>query len=1360
MKKEKTSDYFIGFDVGTNSVGYAVTDEDYSLLKYHGKLMWGSHIFDEGETSQKRRAFRTARRRLDRRQQRVALINDFFAVEICKKDPDYFIRRRESSIIRDDGEKTRLFADWNEEKEYFVKYPTIYHLLDDLENDPKLHDVRLVHIACAWLVAHRGHFLSEVSKDNIGEVTDFDKVWNSLCSFISENSSVLPWNADIPYSDIADVLSNKASVTEKTKALSETLFPGTKSVPKGISDGGFFDVQQMIKLLCGAKCKVSDIFEKPEYDDIASFSLGSDDETIAASVSEIDDNDAEFIYRLKAVYDWSVLVDILSGKSTISISKSKVADYDQHKADLAFLKALIRRYIPEKYNEIFRADNVKENYRNYVESTGASKSKVSKTDFSKYLKGIVSKITPDESDKPVFDDMLARLDRCAFLPKQHDTDNRVIPYQLYYHELDMILKNAEKYLPFLSEKDQDGLTVSDKIRSVFLFRVPYFVGPLCEKSKFAWIRRKSQGKIYPWNFEERVDLDASEEEFIRRMTNTCTYLPGEPVLPKKSLCYTAFQVLNEINCIKINECPIDVQIKQQLYDDLFKRKNNVTPKMIREYLKSNNRLTDSDTLTGIDESVKSNLRPFRQFAKLLENGILTTSEVERIIERAACSEEKSRFILWLGKEFPSLTDDDMKYIASLSLKDYGRLSRKFLCELIGTDKKTGESFSIMTALWETNCNLMQLLSDRFTFREQIDEFARQYYNANPKNLSDRLDDMYISNSVKRPIIRTLDILSDIEKIMKRPPKKIFIEMARGASEEQKNKRTISRLAQIRELYQKIKSEDVRELSKQLDDMGESANNRLQSKALFLYYMQLGKCLYTGTPLKLTELSDKSRCNIEHIYPQSYVKDDSLINNEILVLSEVNGQKSDTYPVSAEIQKNMRGYWESLRNNGLMSDEKFRRLTRTSGFTDEEKLGFINRQLVETRQSTKALTEILREKFGDATEIVFVKAGLTSDFRNEFELPKSRILNDLHHAKDAYLNIVTGNVYNSRFSKQWFRVDERYSIKTKTLFTHPVMCGSECVWNGASDLGFVKKVINKNTVNLTKYPTCRQSGQNGGFFDQNPLKRKEGLTPIKAGLPTEKYGGFDNATASFWVLARYKTEKKSDVMFVPVELLVKERFLKDNGFAAEYLREQIGKILEKNVDSVEAVLNKRIIRVNSVIYADGLRMLITSKTNGGKGIGVSVMSPLIFNNDKTNYLKRLESYSNKKDKNDKLRVDSTFDKITKEENEALYDTYCDKLRSTPYNKRPNNPLPLLEKSRAKFEILDVDEQVVCLMEIHGLFSGDGRANLKAIEGGKAVGVTTLNAILSNWKKYYTDVRLIDTSASGLFESMTDNLLELL
>lgn len=62
--------------------------------------------------------------------------------------------------------------------------------------------------------------------------------------------------------------------------------------------------------------------------------------------------------------------------------------------------------------------------------------------------------------------------------------------------------------------------------------------------------------------------------------------------------------------------------------------------------------------------------------------------------------------------------------------------------------------------------------------------------------------MGISNAVKRPIIRTLDIFSDIVKAKKYPPEKIFIEMARGASPEQKNKRTKSRKDQIIELYLK------------------------------------------------------------------------------------------------------------------------------------------------------------------------------------------------------------------------------------------------------------------------------------------------------------------------------------------------------------------------------------------------------------------------------------------------------------------------------------------------------------------------------------------------------------------------------
>lgn len=42
MKSEKK--YYIGLDVGTNSVGWAVTDEFYNILRAKGKRFVGSKI--------------------------------------------------------------------------------------------------------------------------------------------------------------------------------------------------------------------------------------------------------------------------------------------------------------------------------------------------------------------------------------------------------------------------------------------------------------------------------------------------------------------------------------------------------------------------------------------------------------------------------------------------------------------------------------------------------------------------------------------------------------------------------------------------------------------------------------------------------------------------------------------------------------------------------------------------------------------------------------------------------------------------------------------------------------------------------------------------------------------------------------------------------------------------------------------------------------------------------------------------------------------------------------------------------------------------------------------------------------------
>ena len=98
-----------------------------------------------------------------------------------------------------------------------------------------------------------------------------------------------------------------------------------------------------------------------------------DDEKYEAVLRELGDDGVLLTY-LKAIYDWSVLCDLLKGKDYIS--EAKVAVYDQHKADLVFLKKFIRKYIPGQYNKVFR--NIEAgNYVSYSGNTKSVKSDIS-----------------------------------------------------------------------------------------------------------------------------------------------------------------------------------------------------------------------------------------------------------------------------------------------------------------------------------------------------------------------------------------------------------------------------------------------------------------------------------------------------------------------------------------------------------------------------------------------------------------------------------------------------------------------------------------------------------------------------------------------------------------------------------------------------------------------------------------------------------------------------------------------------------------------------------------------------------------------------------------------------------------------
>ena len=1388
----ESKNYYIGLDIGTDSIGYAAADESYRLLKYKGEPVWGSHIIEEANLKTERRQHRTERRRLDRRQQRVTLIREIFAKEIAKIDPDFYKREEESALLAEDASTSKgLFTDIGyTDKKYHKSYPTIHHLINELMTDAAPHDVRLVYLACAWLVAHRGHFLSEVSLDNVESVVDFKTVYDNLTDYFAFEIGCEPaWDNADP-DEIEKILVKKIKSTSKINELNNLLF-GKKKPETEITDAFPFSRPGIIKLLCGKDCSAKDLFGKEEYAEIKSLKL--DDDELDSNLSELGD-DAELVLRLKAVYDCVTLHDVLGENKFISAAK--VEAYEQHKRDLAGLKKFIKKYAPEKYNEIFRkVDKSTANYSAYSGNIKSDKDadwkKATPEAFCAYILKIVRNITPDAEDKAFFDDMVARLqkDVNTFMPKQVNGDNRVIPYQLYYVELKKILENAEKYLPFLSETDEEGYLTKDKILSVFTFRIPYYVGPLNASSPYAWIKRKA-GRITPWNFSEMVDGNESEQGFINKLIGVCSYLPGEKVLPKQSLLYQRFTVLNEINNITINGLRISPEIKQLIYNDVFKKNKKVSVKKIKDSLRQNTQLKDDvETIAGIDISIKSSLSSYISFRRLLESGTLNETDVEKIIKVSTYMESRPRFKAWLEGEYPNLSDNDVKYITSLKFKDFGRLSEKFLCGIIGGCKDTGEASSIIDALWNTNKNLMELLSDDYTYSDAIKRYSDNYYMANgAKSLDERMDDMYLSNAVRRPIYRVLDIVSDIVKAEGKAPNKIFVEMARGAKpDEKKGQRKTSRYDTLKDLYKNIDTDDVRRLEQELEKMGDEANSRLQSEKLFLYFLQLGKCMYSGEKIILSDLmtSDK-RYDIDHIYPQSKVKDDSLFNNKVLVKSELNHQKGDRYPVPEGIRKNMSGMWKKLLDGGLITEEKYRRLTRKTGFTDDEAWGFINRQMVETRQSTKAVATLLKEYYPD-TEIVYVKAGLVSEFRHEkklwkailpeeerylddsqiepwkTELWKSRTVNDLHHAKDAYLNIVAGNVYHEKCTKQWYLLNkDNYSINLTSLYSlTPYTAGGRKIWDGVNSLETVWKTVHKNAVHYTIYPFSRK----GGLFDQNPLKKNADLTPLKNNgeiyLDPEKYGGYNKPTATFFVLVKYYFGKKSDVMLMPVDLAIAEKYKSDSQFRFDYAKIQLGRILNKTIDKVEFPLGDRIIKVKTMIELDGYRMCITGKGSGGKVVMLSSMTPLCLAPEWEFYVKKLETLNEKKKNNLNMVYMEKYDVVSTEKNIELYDILTDKLLNTVFKKRPGNPCDDLADGKEKFVAQDVFTQTACLLQIIGIF---GRINngfdLTAIDEAPKAAISKLSTNLSNWKKYYSDVRIIDTTASGLFEHRSCNLLDLL
>lgn len=1205
MVKNK-NDYILGLDIGTNSCGWAVTDKKNNLLKLRGKTALGSHLFEEGHSAADRRGFRTTRRRLKRRKWRLGLLEEIFASEIAEVDPYFFARMHESWVSPLDKKRKKytaiVFPTPKEDAAFYQDYPTIYHLRHKLMTEDKKFDLREIFIAMHHIVKYRGNFLQDTSVNNFNaSKIDLSSALENLNNCFSDLAEVQDDQMKFQTANAAEIEAViKGEDAEKTIYKADKVKKITKLLTDSTSKVDINEAKQIANAIMGYKTQFETILGKDvDKSDKAAWEFkltdADADDKLEALLPELEEPEQTIIAELKKLFSAITLSNIVDEGKTLSASM--VNKYNQHAADYKLLKSVIKSQEDKKKARMLGLAYdlyVNNRHGKLLEAKKELKTKgvLTKDDFYKIIKNNVD-------DSEAAKQILQEIDLDKFMPKQRTSSNGVIPFQLHQIELDKIIANQSKYYPFLAEKnpvEKHRKQAPYKLDELVRFRVPYYVGPMItadeqEKTSgksFAWMVRKEDGNITPWNFEEKVDREESANKFIKRMTLKDTYLLGEDVLPANSLLYQKFTVLNELNNIKINDKRLTPLEKQRAYEELFKKNNTVTAKKFATWAKEN---YGSNKIEGLADPDKFNsklssyyhLKKLKVFDKELADPDYQ-KDLEKIIEWATIFEDKKIYQEKL-REVDWLTEAQFKAISTWSLQGWGRLSRKLL---VGLHDKNGQN--IMNQLWDSQKNFMQIVKEP-DFKDAIEQENQAVVKKT--GVEDILADAYTSPANKKAIRQVVKVVDDVVKAAGgKAPAQFAIEFTRNP--ESNPKLSQVRGSKLLKAYQDTAKELV---DKELTDSLKEAmtTRKLVRDKYFLYFIQGGRDAYTGKRINIDDV--ESQYDIDHILPQSFIKDDSF-DNRVLTSKPINAEKSDDVPIKRfgndfvpDLNMTIKQMWLKWQADELINKQKKNNLFLDPNHLNKyQKSGFINRQLVETSQIVKLVSVILQNKYPES-EIITVKAGYNSALRKRLDLYKSREVNDYHHAIDAYLSIICGNflyqvypklqpyfVYGQfkKFSNDKKLQNETVEKTRKFTFLWPLLQKDNDERKAPEEI----KENNSDKVVFHKHPDIfdklrcaynfkfmlvsrETTTQDQEMFKMTVFPRADrdtaktrSLIPKGKGLNPEIYGGYSNNADAYMAIVKIINAKDSiyKVIGVPMRALADLKKARKQGKYSETLKQ--------------------------------------------------------------------------------------------------------------------------------------------------------------------------------------------------------------
>ena len=1226
---------------------------------------------------------------------------------------------------------------------------TIYHLRYALIHSQKQADIRYVYLALHHIIKYRGNFLFEgqsLSADNtdiLGDIRDMLEQVGDLLDR-DETGSAFVMKEDTPKS-LYDILQDKQSTKSmKTDAIIKLLQPAKEYKAA---------IKSMASIIVGNTGSLQSLFGYDGETPSEKVSFAKEDLDVDAYMEALNENASVFELLLH-IYRWQLFCGLREPGETISYTM--IRRYEKHHSDLKLLKAWFRRYANDQFDDFFRSVS----HKNYVTYSGHYKRKQLKKgikvesctqeEFYKALSGIINDVCKkNETAKKEAEPILKELaeDNC-FLPILRINFNGAIPNQLHAEELSRILDQQGQYYPILKAE-------KEKILSLCTFRLPYYVGPLNDQSPHAtWIVRDKGIKARPWNLFEAVDKLATAEGFITNLTNKCTYLTDQDVLPLHSLLYEKFILLDELNRVTLRGKLIGYPLKQRIIDSLFMRQKTVSRKNLVKWLQTNTGYVD------IKEEEIEHLRGENGFAGSLRTHIDFTTQgfviddstipmIETLIRWSTIFEDRKILREKIEASYPQLTNKQISYICRRRYTGWGRLSKTLLDGIEGISEN--EPATIIEVMQKSNDNFMKIINDKkYGFSEQI---ASWHHETKSGAITlEEVQALQGSPALKRGVWQAARIVNELVEHQGKAPKAIYIENTRSEDTSKKGKRTIDRINILESLYQYADITEIDSDCKKQLAACKAQKIRLNDRQ-YLYFLQLGKCLYSRKKLDFNNLE---QYQIDHILPRSYVKDDS-IDNRALVISSENQRKMDDLLLQPELQERMVAWWRFLHQQtaggvSLMSDKKFHNLMRTH-VSENEMLGFVNRQLVETSQIIKHVISLFKSHYPD-TRVEGINARLSSDIRSLFGLFKIRELNDVHHAYDAFLACTVGtftdkyfswlsdeSVAASRIRSIWERNRQRQSDENQEK-TYKDINGiilnhfcrdqfdsdtGELIRDSGKHIAYLKAVWNYRDHFIVR----RKTAKTGQFYDETryPAGSTNAKVPFRQDLPIEKYGGFNSIKPAYMAAIAFTKGKKMSGILVNVPVMLTAAYEKDSNVLIQYLINNDDTF--KNVKNIH-IVNPRILLNQKVEYA-GSELLLKSCSEAWNG------KQLYISSDEMAILYRL-THNSPEQWN-----------LSKETLDAFYMTLLKKLEQQ-YPIYNSTIGMRLRKVQEKVNELTCSDMGVLILETLKIMQVSGNFAMYKAKL-PALGLNDNQGRLTNKVFNIGELTLIDQSVTGFFEKRT-------